>query len=87
MRIVRTSTLLALFAAITAAAASMPTGHPAMAEGMMKMCPMEDMEFCVRGKDGSKHTEWTNPCFAKQSGMHILHKGACKGMGMGMGMH
>ncbi len=46
----------------------------------MMMCPQVEMEYCVRGKDGAKFTTWTNPCFAKKSGLHILHKGACKGM-------
>ncbi len=78
MRILRTTALVALTAAIAAAATSIPAGHRAVAA--MMTCPQVEMECCVRGKDGAKFTTWTNPCFAKEWGLHILHKGACKGM-------
>jgi len=81
MRILRTTTLAALLAGIAATVSSVPAANHAAA-AVMKTCPQSEMEYCVRGKDGFKHTAWTNHCFAKESGLHILHKGACKGTGM-----
>lgn len=72
MRTVRTTALLAALAAVVTL---IPAGQRAVAA---KMCPQNDMEFCVRGKDGFVHTAWTNHCFAKESGERVLHRGACK---------
>jgi hypothetical protein len=36
-------------------------------------------KYCVVNKDGTRQTEWTNPCFAKAKGQRVLHLGACQG--------
>ena len=68
-----------MLAGTVAVMSLIPAGNRAVAAGMgMGMCPQHEMEYCVHGKDGFKHTAFTNHCFAKQMGMHILHKGPCK---------
>jgi hypothetical protein len=42
-------------------------------------CPFYLAEYCVVEKDGFRHTDWTNPCFAAQRGARVLHLGACEG--------
>jgi len=42
------------------------------------ICPQFLAQYCVVEKDGSKQTTWTNPCFAKERGAKVLHRGACK---------
>lgn len=76
MRILRSAMLFALLAGIAAAATSMPAGNRAVA-GMI--CPQFLAEYCVVEKDGFRHTDWTNPCFAAERGARVLHMGACEG--------
>jgi hypothetical protein len=42
-------------------------------------CPQYLAKYCVVNKDGTRQTEWTNPCFAKARGQRVLHLGACQG--------
>jgi len=42
-------------------------------------CPQFLAQYCVVEKDGFRHTDWTNPCFAKERGARVLHLGACEG--------
>jgi hypothetical protein len=42
------------------------------------ICPQFLARYCVIEKDGYKHADWTNPCFAKERGVKVLHMGACK---------
>jgi hypothetical protein len=51
-----------------------PAGNQAAAA----ICPQFLAQYCVVEKDDYKHTDWTNPCFAKERGVKILHHGACK---------
>jgi hypothetical protein len=76
MRILRTTTLVALLAGIAAAATSVTAGYRAVAD---MICPQFEAEYCVVEKDGFRHTAWTNPCFAAQRGARVLHMGACEG--------
>ena len=44
------------------------------------VCPQFVTKYCVVDKDGStRHTEMTNPCFAKARGQRVLHIGTCEG--------
>jgi hypothetical protein len=74
MLVPRTILSLALLAGLTIAVTSVPAGNRAAAA----ICPEFLAQYCVVEKDGYKHTDWTNPCFAKQRGVKILHMGACK---------
>jgi hypothetical protein len=74
MQIPRTVSSLALLMGLTAALTSIPAGNRAAAA----ICPQFLAQYCVVEKDGYKHTDWTNPCFAKERGVKILHRGACK---------
>jgi hypothetical protein len=76
MRILRSTMLFALLAGIAAAATSMPAGNRAVAA---MICPQFLAEYCVVEKDGFRHTDWTNPCFAAERGARVLHMGACEG--------
>ena len=42
-------------------------------------CPQYLAQYCVVEKDGFRHTDWTNPCFAGERGARVLHLGACEG--------
>jgi hypothetical protein len=74
MLVRRTTSTLALLAGLAIAATSIPAGNRAAAA----ICPQFLAQYCVVEKDGYKHTDWTNPCFAKERGVKILHRGACK---------
>jgi hypothetical protein len=74
MLVRRTTSSLALLAGLALAAISIPVGNRAAAA----ICPQFLAQYCVVEKDGYRHTDWTNPCFAKERGVKILHRGACK---------
>jgi hypothetical protein len=65
---------LALLIGFAALMAIVPAGNRAAAA----ICPQFLAQYCVVEKDGYRHTEWTNPCFAKERGIKVVHKGACK---------
>jgi hypothetical protein len=60
---------------LAAAVIFIPAATPASAA----ICPQFLAKYCVIEKDGFKHTDWTNPCFAKDRGVKVLHMGECKG--------
>ena len=64
---------VAVLAGIAATAAAMPSSQ---ARGV---CPQFVAKYCVVNKDGTRQTEWTNPCFAKARGQRVLHLGTCEG--------
>ncbi len=74
MPIPRTISSLTLLAGLT----SIMTFVPASNRAAAAICPQFLAQYCVVEKDGYKHTEWTNPCFAKEHGIKVVHKGACK---------
>jgi hypothetical protein len=74
MPIPRTVSSLALLIGLAAVMTFVPAGNRAAAA----ICPQFLAQYCVVEKDGYKHTDWTNPCFAKERGVKIRHKGACK---------
>jgi hypothetical protein len=74
MRIPRTVSSLALLIGLAVAVTCVPAGNRAVAA----ICPQFLAQYCVVEKDGYKHTDWTNPCFAKEQGRKILRRGACK---------
>jgi hypothetical protein len=74
MPIPRTVSSLALLIGLAAVMTFVPAGNRAAAA----ICPQFLAQYCVVEKDGYKHTDWTNPCFAKERGVRIRHKGACK---------
>jgi hypothetical protein len=51
-----------------------PAGNRATAA----ICPQFLAQYCVVEKDGYRHADWTNPCFAKERGVKILRRSACK---------
>jgi hypothetical protein len=65
---------LTLLAGLAAVMIFVPAGNRAAAA----ICPQFLTQYCVVEKDGYKHAEWTNPCFAKEHGIKVVHKGACK---------
>jgi hypothetical protein len=76
MKISRTNAwCLAILSGIAATMVSMPSSQAAKP----KVCPQFVTDYCVVNKDGYRHTEATNPCFAKQRGQRVLHIGACEG--------
>jgi hypothetical protein len=76
MTMLRTYALrFAILTAIAAIVATVAAGHRAEAA----FCPQYVVESCVVEKDGFRHTEWTNPCFAAERGARVLHVGACLG--------
>lgn len=80
MKILRSAaTSLVLLAGFGAAMIAAPTAS--LAQGAAP-CSMAEAQYCVKGKDGSMHTAWTNACFAKKDGVKIVSKGACKSTGM-----
>ncbi len=58
--------------------ASVMTFAPAGNRAAAAICPQFLAQYCIVEKDGYKHTGWTNPCFAKERGVRVLHMGACK---------
>ncbi len=74
MPIPRTISSLTLLAGLATVMTLAPAGNRAAAA----ICPQFLAQYCVIEKDGYKHTEWTNPCFAKEHGIKVAHKGACK---------
>jgi hypothetical protein len=64
-----------LLAGFAAGMTFVPAGNRAAAA----ICPQFLAQYCVVEKDGYQHTEWTNPCFAKERGIRVLHMRACKG--------
>jgi hypothetical protein len=64
---------LAVLAGIAATLMSVPSSQ---ARGV---CPQFVTNYCVVDKNGTRHTEATNPCFAKHRGQRVLHIGACQG--------
>jgi hypothetical protein len=74
MRIQRL-TCVAILAATSASLVWLTASVPAQAAA----CPFVLAKYCVKEKDGYKHTAWTNSCLAKQAGLKILYKGECKG--------
>jgi hypothetical protein len=68
------ATSLAAMAGIAVTVMSAPSSQ---AKGL---CPQYLAKYCVVDKDGyTRHTEWTNACFAKARGQRVLHLGACEG--------
>ena len=67
---------LAILAGLAAAVTSIPAGNSAKAA---MICPQYLAQYCIVEKDGFRHTEWTNPCFANERGARVLHMGACQG--------
>ncbi len=65
----------AILIGIAAIMMSVAAGHRAEAA----FCPQYVAEYCVVEKDGFRHTDWTNPCFAAERGARVLHAGACLG--------
>ena len=74
MLVPRTVASLALLIGLAAVMTFMPAGNRAAAA----ICPQFLAQYCVVEKDGYKHTDWTNPCFAKERSVKVLHMGACK---------
>jgi hypothetical protein len=74
MLIPRTVSSLILLIGLAAALTFVPAGNGAAAA----ICPQFLAQYCVVEKDGYKHTDWSNPCFAKEQGRKILRRGACK---------
>ena len=74
MLVPRKSSSLALLVGLTIAVTLVPAGNHATAA----ICPQFLAKYCVVEKDGFKHTQWTNPCFAKERGAKVLHMGECK---------
>ena len=74
MPVPRKRSSLALLAGLTIAVTLGPAGNRASAA----ICPQFLAKYCVVEKDGFKHTEWTNPCFAKERGAKVVHMGECK---------
>ena len=70
----RTVSSFTLLVGLAAAVTCIPAGNQAAAA----ICPQFLAQYCVVEKDGYKHTDWTNPCFAKERGVKILRRGACK---------
>jgi hypothetical protein len=75
MPVPRTISLLALSIGIAIATTLVPATNRAAAA----ICPQFLAKYCVIEKDGYKHIEWTNPCFARERGTKVLHMGACTG--------
>jgi hypothetical protein len=69
------ATYFAILSVVAAAITAIPAGHRAEAA----ICPQFLAEYCVVEKDGFRHTDWTNPCFAAERGARVLHMGACQG--------
>ncbi len=67
--------VLTLLTATAAIVAAVPGAKRAEAA----FCPQYVAEYCVVEKDGFRHTDWTNPCFAAERGARVLHIGACLG--------
>jgi hypothetical protein len=42
------------------------------------ICPQYLAQYCAL-IHGHQSTIWTNPCFARQEGIRLLHAGPCKG--------
>ena len=74
MLIPRTISSLALLVAVAIAVILVPAGNHATAA----ICPQFLAQYCVVEKDGFKRTDWTNPCFAKERGAKVLHRGVCE---------
>ena len=74
MLVSRTISSGSLLLGLAFAAIIIPAGNRATAA----ICPQFLAQYCVVEKDGYKHTDWTNPCFAKERGVKVVHKGACK---------
>jgi len=74
MLVSRTISSGSLLLGLAFAAIIIPAGNRARAA----ICPQFLAQYCVVEKDGYKHTDWTNPCFAKERGVKVVHKGACK---------
>ena len=74
MLVPRTISLLALLVGLAIAATFILGSNRASAA----ICPQFLAKYCVVEKDGFKHTEWTNPCFAKEHGVKVVHMGECK---------
>ena len=74
MLVPRTISSLTLLVGLSIAATFIPGGNGASAA----ICPQFLAKYCVVEKDGFKHTEWTNPCFAKERSARVLRMGECK---------
>jgi hypothetical protein len=74
MLISRTISSRVLLVGFTIAAIFFAAGNRASAA----ICPQFLAQYCIVEKDGFKRTDWTNPCFAKERGARVLHRGACK---------
>lgn len=66
----------AVLGGLAATMTVMPVGSRAEAAAI---CPQFLAQYCVVEKNDFRHTAWTNPCFAKQQGLRILHAGMCEG--------
>ncbi|HTV30063.1 MAG TPA: hypothetical protein VMF32_20025 [Xanthobacteraceae bacterium] len=75
MLVLKTISSFTLLICLTVVATLVPAGNRASAA----ICPQFLAKYCVVEKDGFKHTDWTNPCFAKERGVKILRMGECKG--------
>jgi hypothetical protein len=74
MPVPRSLSSLALLIGLIIAATFVSAGSRATAA----ICPQFLAQYCVVEKDGYRHTDWTNPCFAKERGVKVLRMGACK---------
>ena len=66
-------------AALIGAAAIMTCSTVGNRAAAAMICPQYLAQYCVVEKDGFRHTDWTNPCFAAERGARVLHMGACEG--------
>ncbi|MFY9692483.1 MAG: hypothetical protein WA776_21345 [Xanthobacteraceae bacterium] len=66
----------AILGGLAATMTAMPVGSRAEAA---PICPQYLAQYCVVEKNGFRHAAWTNPCFAKQQGLRVLHLGMCEG--------
>jgi hypothetical protein len=63
---------VALLAALAA-----PLLAPGQAAAKGEICPQFEGRYCIENYDGRHLTVMTNPCFARQEHLRILHAGSC----------
>ena len=64
-------------AILAGVAAAVPASNCAEAA----WCPGWMEQYCVLSRDGVEFVAWTKPCFAREEGLRILHRGLCHGIG------
>jgi hypothetical protein len=52
---------------------------PASNRAEAAWCPGWMEQYCVLSRDGVEFVAWTKPCFAREEGLRILHRGVCHG--------